>query len=147
MMMANGKREMSNDGANVLVFFNNEVTTIRVFNLEDLLRASLEVLGKWTFEMAYMAVLEVGMVVEVKRLNDVIISKRDFREKIENAEAMDRGNLVPLRAYYFNREEKLVVYDYMSMRSLLVGSLLFDCYRFVIVVVVVDDNEDDDECC
>ncbi|KAF5774343.1 putative non-specific serine/threonine protein kinase [Helianthus annuus] len=32
--------------------------------------------------------------------------------------AMDHQNLVPLRAYYYNKEEKLLVYDYMPMGSL-----------------------------
>ncbi|KAE8719758.1 pentatricopeptide repeat-containing protein [Hibiscus syriacus] len=32
--------------------------------------------------------------------------------------AMDRQHLIPLRAYYFSRDEKLLVYDYMPMGSL-----------------------------
>jgi hypothetical protein len=31
---------------------------------------------------------------------------------------MDHENLVPLRAYYYSGDEKLLVYDYMSMGSL-----------------------------
>ncbi|KAL7160769.1 hypothetical protein ACSBR2_041425 [Camellia fascicularis] len=114
----NAKGEMSNGGAKKLVFFGNAAAASRVFDLEDLLRASAEVLGKGTFGTAYKAVLEVGTVVAVKRLKDVIISEREFREKIDNVGAMDHGNLVPLRAYYFSREEKLLVYDYMPMGSL-----------------------------
>ncbi|CAL5445297.1 unnamed protein product [Camellia sinensis] len=114
----NAKGEMSNGGAKKLVFFGNAAAASRVFDLEDLLRASAEVLGKGTFGTAYKAVLEVGTVVAVKRLKDVVISEREFREKIDNVGAMDHGNLVPLRAYYFSREEKLLVYDYMPMGSL-----------------------------
>ncbi|KAJ6340370.1 hypothetical protein OIU77_008181 [Salix suchowensis] len=77
-----------------------------------------EVLGKGTFGTAYKAVLEMGTVVAVKRLRDVTISEREFREKIETVGAMDHENLVPLRAYYYSRDEKLLVYDYMSMGSL-----------------------------
>lgn len=98
-----------------LVFFGNGS---RVFDLEDLLRASAEVLGKGTFGTAYKAVLEVGTVVAVKRLKDVTISENEFKEKIEGVGAMDHDNLVPLRAYYYSREEKLLVYDYMPMGSL-----------------------------
>ncbi|KAF7813507.1 putative inactive receptor kinase [Senna tora] len=80
--------------------------------------ASAEVLGKGTFGTAYKAVLEVGPVVAVKRLKDVSVSEREFKEKIEGVGAMDHENLVPLRAYYYNRDEKLLVYDYMPMGSL-----------------------------
>ncbi|KAI3726021.1 hypothetical protein L1987_65818 [Smallanthus sonchifolius] len=104
-------------GENVkkLVFMRNSGT---VFDLEDLLRASAEVLGKGTFGTAYKAVLEGGMMVAVKRLKDVTVSEPEFREKIEFVGAMDHQNLVPLRAYYYNKDEKLLVYDYMPMGSL-----------------------------
>ncbi|KAM7479623.1 hypothetical protein LguiA_027836 [Lonicera macranthoides] len=116
-MTANGKSENSDGGggAKKLLFFGNAA---RVFDLEDLLRASAEVLGKGTFGTAYKAVLEAGIVVAVKRLKDVTITEREFREKIDSVGAMDHANLVPLRAYYYSREEKLLVYDYMSMGSL-----------------------------
>ncbi|XP_071691231.1 probable inactive receptor kinase At1g48480 [Rutidosis leptorrhynchoides] len=98
-----------------LVFFRNSTA---VFDLEDLLRASAEVLGKGTFGTAYKAVLEAGIMVAVKRLKDVTVLEPEFREKIEFVGAMDHENLVPLRAYYYSREEKLLVYDYMPMGSL-----------------------------
>ncbi|XP_078444415.1 putative inactive receptor kinase At1g48480 [Wolffia australiana] len=90
----------------------------RVFDLEDLLRASAEVLGKGTFGTAYKAVLEMGTVVAVKRLRDVNLTEDEFREKIEAVGSMSHPNLVPLLAYYFSKDEKLIVYDYMPMGSL-----------------------------
>ncbi|KAG6625439.1 hypothetical protein CIPAW_16G096800 [Carya illinoinensis] len=116
-MTGNGRAEANGGGvgAKKLVFFGNAA---RVFDLEDLLRASAEVLGKGTFGTAYKAVLEMGTVVAVKRLKDVTISEREFREKIEAVGAMDHENLVPLRAYYYSRDEKLLVHDYMTMGSL-----------------------------
>ncbi|KAF5734578.1 inactive receptor kinase [Tripterygium wilfordii] len=117
-MTVNGKGEAAtavNGGVKKLVFFGNGG---RVFDLEELLRASAEVLGKGTFGTAYKAVLEMGTVVAVKRLKDVTISEREFREKIEGVGSMDHENLVPLRAYYFSVDEKLLVYDYMAMGSL-----------------------------
>ncbi|KAK1423451.1 hypothetical protein QVD17_18754 [Tagetes erecta] len=102
-------------GSKKLVFFNNSST---IFDLEDLLRASAEVLGKGTFGTAYKAVLEGGMMVAVKRLKDVSVSEPEFREKIEFVGAMDHKNLVPLRAYYYSKQEKLLVYDYMPMGTL-----------------------------
>ncbi|XVF09425.1 hypothetical protein REPUB_Repub07fG0091700 [Reevesia pubescens] len=107
--------ETNGTGAKKLVFFGNAA---RVFDLEDLLRASAEVLGKGTFGTAYKAVLEGGNAVAVKRLKDVTISEREFRDRIEGVGAMDHQNLVPLRAYYFSRDEKLLVHDYMPMGSL-----------------------------
>ncbi|KAI9101555.1 hypothetical protein K1719_023799 [Acacia pycnantha] len=115
-MTGNGRTESnSNEGAKKLSFFGGAP---KVFDLEDLLRASAEVLGKGTFGTAYKAVLESGPVVAVKRLKDVTISEKEFKEKIELVGAMDNENLVPLRAYYFSRDEKLLVYDYMPTGSL-----------------------------
>lgn len=109
------KSESKSSGAKSLVFFGKGE---RVFDLEDLLRASAEVLGKGTFGTAYKATLEMGILVAVKRLKDVTVSEKEFREKMEVVGAMDHENLVPLRAYYFSRDEKLLVYDYMPMGSL-----------------------------
>ena len=116
-MARNGsaKGDTANGGAKKLVFFGN---ASRVFDLEDLLRASAEVLGKGTFGTAYKAILEMGTTVAVKRLKDVTITETEFREKIEGVGAMDHEHLVPLRAYYYSRDEKLLVYDYMPMGSL-----------------------------
>ncbi|KAL5721884.1 non-specific serine/threonine protein kinase [Ranunculus cassubicifolius] len=98
-----------------LVFCRNATKN---FDLEDLLRASAEVLGNGTFGTAYKAVLEFNVIVAVKRLKDVTIPEPEFREKIEKVGSMDHKNLVPLRAYYYSRDEKLLVCDYMHMGSL-----------------------------
>ncbi|XP_020593116.1 probable inactive receptor kinase At1g48480 [Phalaenopsis equestris] len=88
------------------------------FDLEDLLRASAEVLGKGTFGTAYKAELELGTVVVVKRLRDVSLAEEEFREKVEKVGYMKHENIVQLRAYYYSKNEKLLVYDYMPMGSL-----------------------------
>ncbi|KAK2376851.1 putative inactive receptor kinase [Trifolium repens] len=98
-----------------LVFIGN---VTKKFSLDDLLRASAEVLGKGTFGTTYKATLEMGMSVAVKRLKDVTASEREFREKIEEVGKLEHENLVPPRGYYFSKDEKLVVYDYMPMGSL-----------------------------
>ncbi|KAL9229208.1 hypothetical protein vseg_004697 [Gypsophila vaccaria] len=100
-----------------LVFFGNGVGG-KLFDLEELLRASAEVLGKGTFGTSYKAVTEIGTMVVVKRLRDVTITESEFREKVEVVGAINHENLVPLRAYYYSLDEKLLVYDYMSMGSL-----------------------------
>ncbi|KAL1348525.1 hypothetical protein HN51_024494 [Arachis hypogaea] len=102
-------------GAKSLVFFGD---VNRPFDLEELLRASAEVLGKGTFGTTYKATMDLGISVAVKRLKDVTLPEREFREKIEQVGKMVHENLVPLRGYYFSKDEKLVVYDYMPMGSL-----------------------------
>ncbi|KAJ6738528.1 hypothetical protein OIU74_003478 [Salix koriyanagi] len=109
------KSEAKSSGTKNLVFFGNAA---RAFDLEDLLKASAEVLGKGTFGTAYKATLDVGLVVAVKRLKEVTVPEKEFREKIERVGNMNHENLVPLRAYYYSRDEKLLVHDYMPMGSL-----------------------------
>nr|CAD1832574.1 unnamed protein product [Ananas comosus var. bracteatus] len=106
-------------GAKKLVFFGGPASAgAAVFDLEDLLRASAEVLGKGTFGTAYKAVLESGTTVAVKRLKEVSLPEREFREKVEAVGSLRHENLVPLMAYYYSKDEKLLVYDYMPMGSL-----------------------------
>ncbi|KAG6546622.1 hypothetical protein Mapa_011811 [Marchantia paleacea] len=100
-----------------LVFFDDSQQR---FELEDLLRASAEMLGKGSFGTAYKAVLESGMIVAVKRLRDLRTetSRSDFENHMELLGKLKHPNLVPLRAYYYAKEEKLLVYDYMSNGNL-----------------------------
>lgn len=98
-----------------MVFFEG----VKQFELEDLLRASAEMLGKGGFGTAYKAVLDDGNVVAVKRLKDAQVGgKRDFEQHMEVLGRLRHPNVVSLRAYYFAREEKLLVYDYMPNGSL-----------------------------
>ncbi|XP_050374247.1 probable leucine-rich repeat receptor-like protein kinase At1g68400 [Argentina anserina] len=98
-----------------MVFFEG----VRRFELEDLLRASAEMLGKGRFGTAYKAVLDDGNVVAVKRLKDAQIGgKTQFEQHMAVLGRLNHINVVSLRAYYFAREEKLLVYDYMPNGSL-----------------------------
>ncbi|URD75271.1 inactive receptor kinase [Musa troglodytarum] len=96
------------------------------FDLEDLLRASAEVLGKGSVGTSYKAVLEEGTIVVVKRLKDVAMSRREFDEHVETLGHLERiDNLLPPQAYYYSKDEKLIVLDYLpvgSLSSLLHGS-------------------------
>ncbi|XP_077251225.1 leucine-rich repeat protein kinase family protein [Tasmannia lanceolata] len=87
------------------------------FDLEDLLRASAEVLGKGTFGTAYKAVLEDGTTVVVKRLKEVGVGKREFEQQMEMVGRIRHENVVEMRAYYYSKDEKLMVYDYYSQGS------------------------------
>ncbi|XP_044981635.1 probable inactive receptor kinase At5g58300 [Hordeum vulgare subsp. vulgare] len=88
------------------------------FDLEDLLRASAEVLGKGSYGTAYKALLEDGTIVVVKRLKDVVAGKKEFEQQMELIGRVGKhANLVPLRAYYFSKDEKLVVYEFVTTGS------------------------------
>ncbi|KMT02983.1 hypothetical protein BVRB_8g195510 [Beta vulgaris subsp. vulgaris] len=100
---------------NKLVFVNGGSYS---FDLEDLLRASAEVLGKGSVGTSYKAVLEEGTTVVVKRLKDVVAGKKEFETQLEALGKCKHENVVPLRAFYFSKDEKLLVYDYMSAGSL-----------------------------
>ncbi|KAE8721085.1 putative inactive receptor kinase [Hibiscus syriacus] len=108
---------------NKLVFFEGCSYN---FDLEDLLRASAEVLGKGSNSTTYKAILEEGTTMVVKRLKEVVIGKRELEQLMETVGRAGRHpNLVPLRAYYYSKDEKLLVYDCKaagSFSSLLHGS-------------------------
>ncbi|XP_020246010.1 probable inactive receptor kinase At4g23740 isoform X2 [Asparagus officinalis] len=107
------------DENNRLVFFEG---CNFAFDLEDLLRASAEVLGKGTFGTAYKAVLEDAAMVVVKRLKEVGVGKKEFEQQMEVVGRIKHENVLELRAYYYSKDEKLMVYDYYSQGS--VSSLL-----------------------
>ncbi|KAK9094998.1 hypothetical protein Scep_026467 [Stephania cephalantha] len=98
------------------------------FDLEDLLRDSAEVLGKGSVGTSYKAVLEEGTTVVVKRLKDVVVTKREFEVQMEGLGKVNHENIVPLRAFYYSKDEKLLVYDFMpagSLSALLHGMQIF----------------------
>ncbi|KAK1663247.1 hypothetical protein QYE76_051406 [Lolium multiflorum] len=103
----------SNDG-NRLVFFEGPALA---FDLEDLLHASAEVLGKGAFGTAYRALLEDATTVVVKRLKEVSAGRRDFEQQMELVGRIRHGNVAELRAYYYSKDEKLLVYDYYARGS------------------------------
>ncbi|CAI9775050.1 unnamed protein product [Fraxinus pennsylvanica] len=87
------------------------------FDLEDMLRASAEVLGKGTFGTSYKATLENGITIAVKRLKDVIVTSKEFQQQIEVIGKMRNESVATLIAYYYSRDEKLIVYDYYGAGS------------------------------
>ncbi|PIN13951.1 Serine/threonine protein kinase [Handroanthus impetiginosus] len=103
------------DANNKLVFFEG---CNLAFDLEDLLRASAEVLGKGTFGTTYRAALEDATIVAVKRMKEVIVGRRDFEQHMEAVGNIKHENVAPLRAYYYSKDEKLMVYDYYNQGSI-----------------------------
>ncbi|XP_004973476.2 probable inactive receptor kinase RLK902 [Setaria italica] len=97
----------------------------RPYDLETLLRASAEVLGKGAFGTTYRATLDGGEpVLAVKRLREVRLSEREFQDKAATIGALRHDNLPRLRAYFYGKEEKLLVYDFVGAGSL--AALLHD---------------------
>ncbi|RVW48192.1 Leucine-rich repeat receptor-like protein kinase PXC1 [Vitis vinifera] len=115
------------DGTNAtdrskLVFFDRR----KQFELEDLLRASAEMLGKGSLGTVYKAVLDDGCTVAVKRLKDANpCARKEFEQYMDVIGKLKHSNIVRFRAYYYAKEEKLLVYDYLpngSLHSLLHGN-------------------------
>ncbi|EXC21107.1 putative inactive receptor kinase [Morus notabilis] len=90
------------------------------FDLEDLLRASAEILGKGNNGTTYKAVLDEGSTtVVVKRLKEILVGKKEFEQQMEIVGRVGQHqNVAPLRAYYYSKDEKLLVYNYMPVGSL-----------------------------
>jgi hypothetical protein len=100
-----------------LVFLGS--TPERPYDLETLLRASAEVLAKGPLGTTYRATLDGGEpVLAVKRLREVHLSEDEFCNKATALGALHHHNLTRLRAYFYSKEEKLLVYDFVGAGSL-----------------------------
>lgn len=115
------------DGIGKLVFFSGGGDSPEMsYSLEDLLKASAETLGRGTVGSTYKAVMESGFIVTVKRLKDARYPTVEvFRRHVDVIGRLRHPNLVPLRAYFQAKEERLLVYDYFpngSLFSLIHGS-------------------------
>lgn len=101
----------------------------QLYTLDQLMRASAELLGRGTIGTTYKAVLDNRLIVSVKRFDASKMaggtSKEMFEQHMESVGGLRHPNLVPLRAYFQAKEERLLVYDYQpngSLFSLIHGS-------------------------
>lgn len=126
MMMPEEKaRRLGRSGC--LTFCAGEATS---YTLEQLMRASAEVLGRGSVGTTYKAVLDGRLVVIVKRLDAAKIGPaaseaEAFEQNMDVVGRLRHPNLVPLRAFFQAKEERLLVYDYQpngSLHSLIHGS-------------------------
>lgn len=89
------------------------------FDMTDLLKASAEILGSGIFGSTYKAALTDKQIVVVKRYRHMgNVSKQDFCEHMRRLGRLSHPNVLPLVAFYYRREEKLLVYDYVHNASL-----------------------------
>ncbi|KAJ4844511.1 hypothetical protein Tsubulata_006353, partial [Turnera subulata] len=88
------------------------------FDLQDLLKASAEVLGSGTFGASYKAVVmaQPMVVKRYRHMNNV--GREEFHEHMRRLGRLKHPNLLPLVAYYYRKEEKLLVSEYKENGSL-----------------------------
>ncbi|GMI97251.1 pollen receptor like kinase 1 [Hibiscus trionum] len=91
------------------------------FDLQDLLNGSAEILGSGCFGSSYRTSLpdETAMVVKMyKQMNGV--RKEDFQEHMRRIGRLRHKNVLTLVAYYYRKDEKLFVCDFVQNCSLAV---------------------------
>lgn len=108
------KKHEENEG---ITFFEAEGSNL-AFDLEDMLGASAELLGKGIFGTTYKVVLEDSAMVVVKRLKGVSVGKREFEQQMKTIGSIKHENVASLRAYYYSNDEKLMVHDYFNLGSI-----------------------------
>lgn len=113
-----GKRKLVVAGEDRnLVFIEDEQPA--GFKLNDLLKAPAEGLGKGIFGNSYKALLEGRAPVVVKRLRDLKpLITEEFRKQLLVIADQKHPNLLPLLAYYFSNDEKLLVYKFAGNGNL-----------------------------
>ncbi|XVE49248.1 hypothetical protein DITRI_Ditri01bG0067600 [Diplodiscus trichospermus] len=87
--------------------------------LETLLKASAYILGTRGSSIVYKAVLENGTAFAVRRIGDSSVERlKDFESQVRIIAKLRHPNLVKIRGFYWEDNEKLVIYDYVSNGSL-----------------------------
>ncbi|KAL4560507.1 hypothetical protein LXL04_032659 [Taraxacum kok-saghyz] len=92
-----------------------------VFDLDDLLRSSAEVLGNGnrTLGPTYKATLETGMVVAVKRIKEMdSLRKKEFVQQMQLLGKLKHQNLVEIVSFYYSKDEKLIIREFIQDGSL-----------------------------
>ncbi|WZZ24325.1 hypothetical protein YC2023_007726 [Brassica napus] len=89
------------------------------FTLQDMLRASAEVLGSGGFGSSYKAALTGSRAVVVKRFRFMNnIRREEFYDHMKKIGRLSHPNLLPLIAFYYRKDEKLLVTNYIPNGSL-----------------------------
>jgi hypothetical protein len=110
--------ESSSDTKNMGTFVVGSTMTCPLFDLDNLLKASTEVLGRGTIGTTYKATLATGVVLVVKRLKKVDLRKEEFDLHVTVIGSVQNKHIVPLQWYYWTKDEKLLVYNIFPMGSL-----------------------------
>ncbi|PSR91316.1 Leucine-rich repeat receptor-like protein kinase precursor [Actinidia chinensis var. chinensis] len=86
-------------------------------NVDELLRASAEMLGKGSVGATYKVVMDGGDVVVVKRVKGSR-KRKEVDGFLREIGGLRHPNVVSLRAYYYSLDELLLVYDFLPNGSL-----------------------------
>ncbi|KAF1865168.1 hypothetical protein Lal_00004542 [Lupinus albus] len=114
ILVASGKSKKKNEDAD-FSFVRKEG---KEFDLQDLLKASAEVLGSGSFGSTYKAMVLNGPVV-VKRFKQMSnVGKQQFFDHMKRLGRLRHTNILPLIAFYYGKEEKLLVYEFAENGSL-----------------------------
>lgn len=126
----------------------------QIFEMGDLLKASAESLGNGIFGNSYKAEIvtmnnvagnQIKQSVVVKRLRDLkpLVSE-DFTKQLQLIASLKHPNLLPLLAYYFSKDEKLLLYKYIRKGNLF--NRLFGTYLYIMnpseLILLIDIFED-----
>lgn len=101
--------------------FCGESRSQGMYTMEQLMRASAELLGRGSVGITYKAVLDNQLIVTVKRLDaakTAVTSEEAFENHMEIVGGLRHTNLVPIRAYFQSNGERLIIYDYHPNGSL-----------------------------
>ncbi|KAK9741656.1 hypothetical protein RND81_03G120000 [Saponaria officinalis] len=99
-----------------LIFLRNDR---QKFEMQDLLKASAEVLGSGSFGSSYKAAIVNGHTFVVKRFRQMNnVGKEEFQEHMKRLGKLRHTNLLPLVAFFHKRDEKLIISDFVDNSSL-----------------------------
>ncbi|GMI74220.1 pollen receptor like kinase 1 [Hibiscus trionum] len=91
------------------------------FDLTELLKSSAEVLGSGSFGASYKAATPTGPPMVVKRFQQMNnVGKEEFHEHLKSLGRLRHKNLLPIIAYFYRKDEKLLVSDFVHNGSLAV---------------------------
>ncbi|KAK6158632.1 hypothetical protein DH2020_005946 [Rehmannia glutinosa] len=113
----NNKHETyKNNEHGKLYFVKNENER---FELEELLKASAQVLGSGSFGSSYKAALHSGKSYVVRRFRQMNnVGKEEFYDHMRRLGRLSHPNLLPLVAFYYRKEEKLLISQFVENGSL-----------------------------
>jgi serine/threonine protein kinase len=75
-------------------------------------------LGKGAHVTTYKVAVEDTATVVVKRLEEVVVGRREFEQQMEIVGRIRHDNVAELKAYYYSKIDKLAVYSYYSQGNL-----------------------------
>ncbi|CAH8298339.1 unnamed protein product [Eruca vesicaria subsp. sativa] len=108
-------RDEKDEEGGKIIFFGRRN---HLFDLDDLLSSSSQVLGKGSFGTTYKVTMEDMSAVVVKRLKKVVVGRREFEQQMEIIGMIRHENVAELKAYYYSKDDKLAVYSYYSQGTL-----------------------------